>query len=1089
MTIRKRLQKLTRLTSIFIILAFLQGQLYPKFSSVAHAESLMNFAAPGTTISLSQGFMPVILQGVKVHPENPFQFDFIVDSGSTGLRGDSLKEKSQKIIKYFLSSLTIPEGELWVNLSPAEKDKILTETFGQTEMGRDLLSQDYILKQLTASLLHPENELGEYFWNKVYRKAQNLYGTTDIPINTFNKVWILPDRAEILQQNNTALVVDSHLKVMLEKDYLAHAQATYGEENSLIRDIDDTVKNDFSSEIIRNIVLPELEKEVNEGKNFVELRQIYNSLILATWYKKALKESLLNQIYVDQKKIDGVNVKDANITNKIYEHYLQAYKKGSSPIIKEDYDQATQQVVVRKYFSGGVQWDVEDKAMIVEDPAQLSPDGRAGLDDIQKRSDFFSFVSVLFEKIKNKLPFFNGTSISNHSTELIVVPLLAAVATFPAEVPAIGADSLDLIKQDTKYYYGEQYLRRITERRIDHNLDAMLKEYKKNQGGDLLPSYLSLPTLRGVIKSLRLNNAQSFERLARGLKREFDRQYSQRKRRQISSRQVAKLELEAAKWVMDFLVATTQYDRQGVALNDEKFEALYHLFIGKKTSATVQRFHVCSSISEAAVILLVGEFGMRPEAVKVHAVFEDDQGNKYPDKNGVGHVIIKISTIDGKYYSFDQSSKPMPRPHRTLGKGETLRQITETSKIKTEYKRIFRHYNKMVDLTNQGQNTSKALKILHRDVLLLLRNPALIRKPRLRDAIGSIERTIKVSLEKRKVSEFFNSIMADLKSIDNQAKEAFRRKQWQEAERLFSLFMRKANEQAAFLPLVLKETDVFSDKQGFILTPEDIISNIKERARIAEKNAKIAGKNYEIQQKRKQFRTYKKFEARYNSLASVTVRSSKEISTLLKKMRRLKSEVKAQLINRNLFLEIQEYYEALMNEISEEITLKTQFQKYKILESRLKQLVGGRRISSEQFGEIRKSLKKIKNEARRNMREPKLDRQIKGFYEGLLQDIESVLRQISFTEPDLINEDQPTMLAQSDGALASTVDRAGKDQDWNTGGVDFNNLKVGVRREDAGFNKSTFDISNPKLNILTEFTGLMIYSMDVTPIINFQVIF
>jgi hypothetical protein len=46
-----------------------------------------------------------------------------------------------KLIKYFLASLTIPEKDLWVNLSPYEKDRIIPQSFGLTEMGRDLLSR------------------------------------------------------------------------------------------------------------------------------------------------------------------------------------------------------------------------------------------------------------------------------------------------------------------------------------------------------------------------------------------------------------------------------------------------------------------------------------------------------------------------------------------------------------------------------------------------------------------------------------------------------------------------------------------------------------------------------------------------------------------------------------------------------------------------------------------------------------------------------------------------------------------------------------------------------------------------------------
>jgi len=61
-----------------------------------------------------------------------------------------------------------------------------------------------------------------------------------------------------------------------------------GQENNL-----NTDHRALTTKIIREIIIPELEREVNEGKHFAQLRQIYNSLILAMWYKRRLKESLL----------------------------------------------------------------------------------------------------------------------------------------------------------------------------------------------------------------------------------------------------------------------------------------------------------------------------------------------------------------------------------------------------------------------------------------------------------------------------------------------------------------------------------------------------------------------------------------------------------------------------------------------------------------------------------------------------------------------------------------------------------------------------------------------------------------------------
>src|SRR5271167_3961624 len=179
---------------------------------------------PGVMVRLSLPFDPPILKGIKVYPDNPFRFDFILDLGDdNGLSNDALKDESRKLIKYFLASLTIPEKDLWVNLSPYEKDRIIPNSFGLTEMGRDLLAEDYMLKQITASLIYPEDETGKKFWKRIYEEAAKKFGTTNIPVNTFNKVWIVPEKAVVYEnaKAGTAYVVESKLKVMLEQDYLA----------------------------------------------------------------------------------------------------------------------------------------------------------------------------------------------------------------------------------------------------------------------------------------------------------------------------------------------------------------------------------------------------------------------------------------------------------------------------------------------------------------------------------------------------------------------------------------------------------------------------------------------------------------------------------------------------------------------------------------------------------------------------------------------------------------------------------------------------------------------------------------------------
>lgn len=343
--------------------AWLNIVLAVTFSVPVRAQDTLNLPEPGTMISSSPTYTPVLMKGVTLDLNNPFSFDFIVHPGDSGLQGEKLKDQTNRLIKYFLASLTIPEDQMWVNLSPYEKDRIIPEGLGKTEMGRDMLAQDYMLKQITASLINPENKLGSEFWNRVYQRAQDQYGTTKIPINTFNKVWIVPDKAVIYENGTTAVIVESHLKVMLEEDYLAlemnQGSTKHGLGNVTKKDL--RAVSGVSSEVIREIIIPELEREVNYGKTFASLRQISNSVILATWYKNKVKGSILEQIYIDKSKTAGVSVEDQEINLKIYNQYVEAFKKGVYHFIKKDYDPITQETILRKYFSGGQNLKWSDK--------------------------------------------------------------------------------------------------------------------------------------------------------------------------------------------------------------------------------------------------------------------------------------------------------------------------------------------------------------------------------------------------------------------------------------------------------------------------------------------------------------------------------------------------------------------------------------------------------------------------------------------------------------------------------------------------------------------------------------------------------
>ncbi len=344
-----------KITSLFVLVNFIVSCIMPPHGMAQTLTAVGLMPQPGVQVSLTPAFTPAHLKGMVINPTDPFKFDFIVSRGDEVLTATQKQDEYSKLIKYFLAALAVPDTDQWVNLSPYEKDRIIPDGFGLTEMGRDLLAQDYLLKQISASLTNPDTDLGKKFWNGVYEQAYQKYGTTDIPTDTFNKVWITPDKAVVYEKGNSVVVLEHHLKVMLESDYKAM------KENS-VNEVADNDAVKISKQVMREVIIPAIEKEVNEGKSFAPLRQVYSGMLLATWYKIALKESILGKLYADAGKVKGVD-QDPKNNQEIYNKYVSAFKKGVFNMIKEDVDHYTQEVIPRKYFSGGT---VNEEAKVLQ---------------------------------------------------------------------------------------------------------------------------------------------------------------------------------------------------------------------------------------------------------------------------------------------------------------------------------------------------------------------------------------------------------------------------------------------------------------------------------------------------------------------------------------------------------------------------------------------------------------------------------------------------------------------------------------------------------------------------------------------------
>ena len=283
---------------------------------------------PAGILKESKDYNPLVLYGMKIDPDNPLSFEFIIDEGDTDLSREQLKFSTENLIKYFLAALAVPEEDLWVNLSPYESDRIITEELGTTEIGKEMLAQDYILKQLASSLTHPDTPTGRAYWQVVPSRAQaskksHHKGHRQVESDRLSKIWIEPRTAEIFEHDGGVYISGASLDVRSES----------GSEN--VQSLLDAIK-----------------QQVNQGAHFARTRQIYRAFILAAYFKQKYMESLYSHA-IDKNNVNGFALHDRTLKDRIYDLYVDAFKKRAYDVVKPLPYVCSSDKRLNRYFAGG----------------------------------------------------------------------------------------------------------------------------------------------------------------------------------------------------------------------------------------------------------------------------------------------------------------------------------------------------------------------------------------------------------------------------------------------------------------------------------------------------------------------------------------------------------------------------------------------------------------------------------------------------------------------------------------------------------------------------------------------------------------
>ncbi len=286
---------------------------------------------------------------------NKDSFNLFMDKADMKNISDiELQMQTQDAFKYFLTGIKLTNNKFWVNLKPDAADNIIDPVLEKTDIGRIFLASDVQLKKDLALMTSPNTPEGKEYWNKLYQKANEIFGAdSKVNIPTLIRPWIVPGEVIMRGTGESAYIYKANLKVMLESDYLNNSNSFNFKDSRL------KALNDYAAELVKQMFIPQLTKEVNNSKKYSDLRKVFYSLILAQYFKEEFKGNVKSSYsqMIDSNNLSSITSK----TNWSKDEYFQAYQKSFKDgeyNIKESVNGNK----IRMYVSGGI----DLKGIIIE---------------------------------------------------------------------------------------------------------------------------------------------------------------------------------------------------------------------------------------------------------------------------------------------------------------------------------------------------------------------------------------------------------------------------------------------------------------------------------------------------------------------------------------------------------------------------------------------------------------------------------------------------------------------------------------------------------------------------------------------------
>jgi len=215
----------------------------------------------------------------------------------------SFPQALRLVTSSFFIFLALPDRDLWVNLHPAEPDRIIPPTLGRTDVGRIMLEADFQLKRDAGRLMRQEPFAGaERALARAVVRRHGLSAEASLRWGSTGRVEISSATSRVFaRESDAGVLIEGVILDVVFEQKLFHVEA--GDSHGPL-EISPTEWEEFLR-LTRELIRPRLIRRVNEAPEYEPLREVFSARVLSDWYKRKQSGKGALARRIDGSEIDG----------------------------------------------------------------------------------------------------------------------------------------------------------------------------------------------------------------------------------------------------------------------------------------------------------------------------------------------------------------------------------------------------------------------------------------------------------------------------------------------------------------------------------------------------------------------------------------------------------------------------------------------------------------------------------------------------------------------------------------------------------------------------------------------------------------